>query len=231
MGHALARSEEYASSARDEVIERYRHLRRISKAHHSAILRFLSKDAVLGAARRLGLAHGRTFVLDDMDELTLAFDLAIHTAPAGRSRAIDRYARTAHCADGSDEALVLEAMRGARFGAISVKRRHPSAGLIVVDVFRDVEFWLVDEGLEGSLSEGMSLATRYYTPDRFAMTAGVVVPADLDFLATAVESAPYLMRKEPGEAIEDPRFAEAVYRTALAEGVMANVQYKDQDVA
>ncbi|MFZ0457280.1 MAG: hypothetical protein WAM17_02320, partial [Rhodoplanes sp.] len=47
-----------------------------------------SRDAILHQARRLGLADGKVLILDSMDELTLAFDLAIHTAPAGRSRAI-----------------------------------------------------------------------------------------------------------------------------------------------
>jgi hypothetical protein len=37
-------------------------------------------------------------------------DLAIHTAPPGRSRVIDRYARSAQLPPGSDEALMLEAM-------------------------------------------------------------------------------------------------------------------------
>jgi hypothetical protein len=100
---------------RAEVLTRYRHLREISKQHHSTALDFLSKDAVISQARRLGLAQGKTLILDSMDDLNLAFDLAIHTAPKDRSRAIDRYARAARLAPESDEALVLEAMRRARF--------------------------------------------------------------------------------------------------------------------
>jgi hypothetical protein len=65
-----------------------------------------------------------------MDDLNLAFELAIHTAPKDRSRAID-YARAVRLAPGSDEALVLEAMRCARFSIISFVRRHAVAGLIV----------------------------------------------------------------------------------------------------
>ena len=84
-----------AELGRTEVLARYRHLREISKQHHSAALDFLSKDAIISQARRLGLAQGKTLVLDSMDDLNLAFDLAIHTAPKDRSRAIDRYARAA----------------------------------------------------------------------------------------------------------------------------------------
>src|SRR6478735_5146603 len=134
--------------SRAEVLARYRHFRKISKQHHSAALDFLSKDAIISQARRLGLALGKTLVLDSMIDLTLAFDLAIHTAPKDRSRAIDRYARAARLAPGSDEELVLEAMRRARFSIIGILRRHDVAGLIVEDLFRGGELQLVGEGLE-----------------------------------------------------------------------------------
>jgi hypothetical protein len=85
---AVARPEALLSRA--EVLTRYRHLREISKRHHSAVLDFLAKDAIISQARRIGLAQGKTLVLDSIDDLNLAFDLAIHTAPKDRSRAIDR---------------------------------------------------------------------------------------------------------------------------------------------
>ncbi len=91
-----------ASSAallsRAEVLSRYRQLREISKRHHSAVLDFLSKDAIISQARRLGLAQGETLLLDSVDDLNVVFDLAIYTAPKDRSRAIDRYARAARLA-------------------------------------------------------------------------------------------------------------------------------------
>ena len=90
---AVARPEALSTCA--EVLTRYRHLREISKRHHSAVLDFLAKDAIIFQARRIGLAQGKTLVLDSIDDLNL-FDLAIHTAPKDRSRAIDRYARAAH---------------------------------------------------------------------------------------------------------------------------------------
>ncbi len=167
------------SPSRAEVLARYRELREIGKLHHSNVMDFLSKDAILHNGRRLGLVDGRLFILDSMDELTLAVDLAIHTAAPGRSRAIDRYARSARFAPGSDQALVLEAMRNARFTIIQVKCRHQSAGLVVTDLFRKTELWLVDEGLEKSLPDGAAFATRYFTPERFSMTAGVGMPVEL----------------------------------------------------
>jgi hypothetical protein len=222
-----ANEQQSPTSSRGEVLARYRHLREISKQHHSQAMHSLSKDAILQHARRLGLARGRTLVLDSMDELTFAFDLAIYTAPAGRSRAIERYARSAKFAVGSDEALVLETMCNAHFTLAIVQCRHQAAGLIVKDLLRNVEVWLVDEGLEKSLSAGSIFATRYYTPDRFSVTAGVVVPLGSDVFMSALEACPQLSRKSPIEALEDRRFAEALYRVAIADGIAESVIYQE----
>lgn len=215
------------SVSRDEVLARYRHLRDVSKRHNSAVLNFLSKDAVLQQARRLGLTQGKTLVLDDPDELNYAFDLAIHTAPTERSRAIDRYARSARFAPGSDDALMLDAMCRARFAVLSIVRRHETAGLVVNDLFRERELWLVDIGLESSVPDGSVFATRIYQPEAFAMTGGVNVPVDLELITDALDKVPQLLGKSHAAALNDRRFAEAIYRVALAGGVMQRIKYQD----
>jgi hypothetical protein len=222
---AVARPEALLSRA--ELLTRYRHLREISKQHHSTVLDFLSKDTIISQARRLGLAQGKTLVLDSMDDLNLAFDLAIYTAPKDRSRAIDRYASAARLAPESDESVVLEAMQRARFSIITLVRRHPVAGLMVKDLFRRVELWLVDEGLESSLPDGATLATRLYTLEGFAITAGILVPLDLELIEDAIADTPQLVRKRYEEVIDDRRFAEAIYRVALESGLMRQVAYQD----
>src|SRR5581483_1514375 len=163
----------------------------------------------------LGLAHGKTLLLEDMDELAYVFDLAIHTAPPSRTRVIDRYAQAVKFTPGSDEARVLEAMQAARFAILEVVRRHETAGLITLDVYREIEVWLVDIGLEASLSEGEILATRLYTPDRFSMTACVCVPFDLEILEDVLERMPRRLLVGDRSVIDDRYFAEAIYRGAL----------------
>ena len=54
--------------ARNAILARYRQLREISKRHHHDILKFISGNAMLQQARRLGLAQGRTLILDDMED-------------------------------------------------------------------------------------------------------------------------------------------------------------------
>jgi hypothetical protein len=234
MAHAAALREpnlygnDNALSGRGEVLARYRQLREMSKRHHHEMLKLISGDAMLHQARRLGLARGKTLILDDMEEMNYVFDLAIHTTLPGRSRAIDRYARSARFAAPSDEALVLEAMRAARFSILVIERRHQTAGLVATDLFRRAPVWLVDIGLESSMPDGGMIATRLFTPDRFAMTAGVNVPFDLAIIEDIHARLPRRLGETKLTAlIDDRRFAEVIYRVALAGGIMDRIAYQD----
>ena len=230
---ALARREYNAlendnlPQSRDAVLARYRQLRDISVRHHHEVLKFISDEALLRQARRLGLARGKTLILDDLEEMNYLCDLAIHTAAAGRSRAIDRYAASARLAARSDEALVLDAMRAARFSILVIERRHETAGLIATDVFRRAEVWLVDIGLESSMPDGAMMATRLFAPEQFAMTAGVNVPFDLDLIQDLYAELPRRLGQTKLTAVvDDWRFAEAIYRIALASGIRDRVSYQ-----
>ena len=141
---------------RADVLARYRHLRAIAVRHNSAAVGFVSRSMVLETAKRLGLTEGRMLVAGSEEEMTLVFDLALHAAREGRSRALDRYARATPPPSGSDEARMLDAMRHARFSIWRVERRHETAGLVIADVLREAEEWLVDEKLEASAPENTS---------------------------------------------------------------------------
>src|SRR5215208_5514421 len=53
-----------AAMTRDQILERYRHLREISTGHHSGALKFVPRQALLEHAKRLGLATGQTLVAE-----------------------------------------------------------------------------------------------------------------------------------------------------------------------
>ncbi len=213
--------------SRAEIIDRYRRFRAVNIRHNGAALKCLSSEALMEQARRLGLARRRTLILNSEDELALVYDLALYARQGGRKRPLDRYAASQRLAPDSEEALVLAAMLDARFALVRVERRHPEAGLIVRDLLREEEFWLVDEGLESSAPIGMKLATRVFSPDDFHMTAGVMVPLDGALVMSALERRPVLLRMDLDQKSEDRRFAEAIYREAIRAGVMERVRFQD----
>jgi hypothetical protein len=59
------------------------------------------------------------------------------------------------------------------------------------------------------------------------MTAGVLVPFDIELIEDAIADTPQLLRNRREELIDDRRFAEAIYRVALASGLMEQVAYQD----
>jgi hypothetical protein len=207
-----------AGSSRAEVIASYRHLRAISTRFHDEILQRVSTNALLWHGRRLGLVSGRTWSLEDEHDVDYAFDLAVHTAAPGKIRAVDRYAQATKFAPSSDEDLVLKAMRKAEFTLICVDKRHKTGGLIVTDICGPKKLWLMDEGLERSVPRNEMIATRLFTPGAFAMTCGVAVLVDATHFTAVLMDVPQLGDMDPDDAVHDPRFAEAVYRVALASG-------------
>src|SRR3954454_14424696 len=124
---------------RSEILSRYRRLRQISKEQHQAVLDIIAPDVMLDSTRRIDLTQGKTVVSDSEYEIGVAEDLAIYVARLGRSHPLDRYARAAGFAPGSDEVMVLEAMRRARFSLWRIERRHETAGLVLRDLLRDEE--------------------------------------------------------------------------------------------
>src|SRR3954463_3499460 len=216
-----------AEMSREEVLARYRHLRAISTHHHTEAVSFFSRPALLGRARQLGLAAGGRLAAESLDELTLACDLAIHAARPGHTRAVDRYAGAARLRPGSDEALVLEATRRARFSLWRVERRHGVAGLVVQDLLREDEAWLVDEAMERSAPAGMAAAMRLCTPETFAMTSGVIVPVDREALEKVFDEVLPRVRGSPDQVANDRRFATAIYRTAVARGLMERIGFEE----
>ncbi|CAH2603716.1 conserved protein of unknown function [Rhodovastum atsumiense] len=217
---------------RSEILARYRRLRQISKEQHEAVLDIIAQDVLLDWARRLDMTEGKAVVLESDNELTLPEDLAIYLPRLGRSHPLDRYAQVARFALGSDEAIVLAAMRRARFSLWRIERRHPTTGLILRDLLRDEETWLVDEAMEKNAPPGMEMAARLLQPASFAMTARIIVPIlpDLmtlpELMAEVFTRAPALRRLQGDVLAGDPRFAIGIYRAAVAAGAMDRVRFK-----
>ena len=211
---------------RREILARYRQLRQISKEQHQAVLDVVGLNIVLNWAKRLGLAQGRTLLLESELELVLAEDLAIYLSRPGRSHPLDRYARAARLAPGSDQAILLEAMRQAQFSLWRVERWHETTGLILRDLLRGGEAWLLDETLAKTAPPGLEFAARLLQPEASAMTARIIVPLVPGLMEQVFARTPVLQRV-PAEALAwEPQFAIGIYQAAVATGAIDAVRLK-----
>lgn len=119
-------------------------------------------------------------------------------------------------------------MRRSQFAILQIEQRHDAAGLIATDILRNSKVWLLDVGIESSFKDGELIATRLLTPGPFSMTAGVMVPFELEMLKPVSRLLPERIGNgQLSRAADDRRLAEAVYKVALADGVMDRTAYLD----
>ena len=206
---------------RTEVLTRYRRLRKLNRKHGNAIIKRLPKKTVLHWGKRIGLVRRKTFIASTMEEMTLGFDLAVYSTRSGKISPVERYRRSSKFAVGSEEALLLDAMCRSRFSFFLVKRRHLATGLILEDLLRQEEVWLVDEGLEQSAPDGTVFASRVTKPDAFHMTTGAPIPMTRDAIEDVAAVFPSLDASLADGA--NAKFVETVYRSAINHGLMDTV--------
>lgn len=168
--------------SRTETLARYRRLRQISTAQHEAVLDIIAPDILRDRAKRLDVTDGKAVALENSNEMTPPEDLAIYLPRPGRSHPLDRDARLTRFAPGSDQAIVLAAMRRARFALWRVERQHPATGLILRDLPRERESWLVDETMAKTARPGPEVAAPLLQPETCAMIARIIGPVLPDWM-------------------------------------------------
>jgi hypothetical protein len=144
----------------------------------------------------------------------------------GRSRAIERYARTTQLPHDSDEMRVLEAMCGTQFSIWRIERRHHIYGLIVTDLLRQMEIWLVDEAMTVSARNGLRFVGRLCHLQHFTITNGVAVPVVGALMEQVIADAMARRSTDLEHASGTTNFAAGIYRAALDDQVVDRVLFR-----
>jgi hypothetical protein len=220
------RGGEMHALSRAGLLGRYRRYRDLRKDIQTAALENIPHSSFLAYAKRIGLSDGKFLFTDDTVELTLAFDLAVYTAGAGRTRAIDRCARR-RAASKPDEALVLEALQASRFSIFRTIGRCEPAGVLLEDLMRGGAIPLLDEGLEMSAKPGEIFAMRVAPIEDFVISCGAVVPIDLATMEECIDVLLGAVSKSELAALADHRrFAASIYELAIELGLMNFITYR-----
>lgn len=164
-------------------------------------------------AKKLGLPVGEELAQLDEGELAYAFDLAIYTAPPGRSRAIDRVARQ-HASLKTEAVLVLNGLTHSWLSVFRVVGPHPEMGLVLEDMLLGGEVWVMDEVLEELGQPETVFAARVARVWGFAITCGVVARLD-EMMLAGFRGVIAEGGIDPATLTEDPRFARAMWQRAL----------------
>ncbi len=221
------RGGEMHAFGRADILGRYRRYRDLRMDIQTAALENIPHSNILAHAKRIGLSDGKVLFTDDIVELSLAFDLAVYTASAGRTRAIDRCARRRLPASKPDEALVLEALQASRFSIFRTIGRCEPAGVLLKDLMRGGAIPLLDEGLEKSAEPGGVFAMRVAPIEEFVITCGAVVPINPATMEECIDVLLGAASKSELAALADHRrFAASIYELAIELGLMNFITYR-----
>ncbi len=213
--------------SRTDILNRYRRYSDIRRDIQTATLKNVAASRLLTHAKRIGLSDGKVLFADNDVELTLVFDLAVYTSEAGRTRAIDRYARSRPSVSTPDVALVLQGLQASRFSVFGIVNKCVPAGILLEDLMRGGTTWLLDEGLEQSVKPGEVFAMRIAPVEQFAITCGAVVPLDIE---TFQEIVGFLIDRTPDVELatlaDHRRFAASIYELAIELGLTSFVAYR-----
>jgi hypothetical protein len=61
----------------------------------------------------------------------------------------------------------------------------------------------------------------------FAMTSGIIIPVDREVMGEVLDQVVPRVRGELGQVANDRRFATAIYRTAVANGLMERISFEE----
>ena len=84
----------------------------------------------------------------------------------------------------------------------------------------------MDEGFETSAPEGLAFASRLVKPDLYHMTTGALIPIDRSVMEDVAANFSF---RDGDTSVEEGRnvnFVEAVYRAAVAWGLMETMRFE-----
>jgi hypothetical protein len=212
-------------------LPRYQHLRQVGLPLNRRLVKTLSKRDLEDGGEKLGLLRGGTLVFETEDETSVLMDYCIHDVRRKGMNAVERFLAGSPPAAGSDELVLLGALRQAWFSLFAVEEAEPGVGVHVRDLLRDEALFLVDVGFGRSCGPGQVLATRVMAPEGIGMTTGAPLPVGVLWPAQRDKLVAGLKAEFPGVDFRRPTPEQAselsatVIRSCLRHGAAGHVSY------
>jgi hypothetical protein len=213
------------------LLTRYKHLRRLGLGLNNRLTETLTRDDLDEGGKKLGILKRGVLALDTEDEIAVLMDYCIHDVRRRGVNAVERYLASPPVTPESDELILLQALRQARYSLYTVESADPGVAVHVRDLLRDEPLFLVDVGLSRSATVGMILASRVMAPDGIGMTTGAALPAGVlspsrrtAFLAGLTATFGGVDFRHPSSE-EASELAAAIIRACLRQGAAERVAY------
>jgi len=161
------------SSADTEILDRYRSARAMSRALQIRMIKDLPQPALPECAKKLGLVKSGTLIINQDDEIAIAYDYCLHHFRRAGKNVIERTRETSTHAE---ETAWLDALATARFSIFMVESITPHRGAKLIDLIRGDAIDLIDLGLASTGQAGLILQGRIVTFDGIHLSSGTLIP-------------------------------------------------------
>jgi hypothetical protein len=214
-----------------ELLPRYKHLRQAGLELNNRLVKVVSRSVLDEGGKKLGILKRNVLTLDTEDETAVVMDYCLHDVRRRGLNAVERYLSESPAAADSDDWVLLQALRQARYSVFVVESAEPGVGIHVRDLLRDEPLFLVDVGLGSTAAAGMVLAGRVMAPEGIGMTTGAALPVGV---LSAAERDRFVGRLKAGflgldfgnpSPEEAGELAAAIIRACLQRGAAERIEY------
>jgi hypothetical protein len=215
------------------LLPRYKRLRHVAVPLNNRLVETVAKDVLDEGGKKLGILKGNTLVLDTEDEIVVLMDYCIHDVRRRGQNAVERYLAESPPAPDSDDMVLLQAMRQARYALLAVEAIERGVGVHVRDLLRDEPLFLTDIGFSTTAQTGAVMASRVMTVDGITMTtgaalpAGVLSPAQRAAFLDAIKASTGQVQVDNLRPTEASDLAAGIIRHCLRMGAAERIRYEE----
>ena len=216
----------------NELVNRYKQFRRITRKLHSTLPEYLSKRAFNTCGKKLGIMKNDILVFNDEEEMAVLMDYCIYDYRENGVNAVSQYLADSKLDADSDEYIVLKAMSESFYTLVQVEDVLPGTGVRVNDLLGEKQFLLIDIGFSETAEQEVVIATRILPFEDFVMTSGAALPIDQQALSAIFDFAVEHCGSEDGEYInvdmqEKADLTAAIIRLCLNKHSSSHIFYED----
>lgn len=222
-------------SAGDQL-DRYKHFRELGRRYNLDLIKQLPPPALPECGKKLGLYKAGTLILNQDDEIAIAYDYCLHHHRRAGKNLIERTLENSPPAPDSDEMIYLRALSSARFSLFRIEEILPHRGARLHNLVTGETVEVIDLSLSSTGMPGIILAGRLLPFDSFVMSSGVFIPIPEPIFESKIQ--PVIAKFIPEIPNASPSLSPAqwaafegqVLRIALHDGGEDNTFYTDMEV-
>ena len=216
----------------DELVNRYKQFRQITRKLHSTLPEYLSKRTFSDCGKKLGIMKNDTLIFNNKQDMAVLMDYCIYDYRENGTNAVSQHLADSKIETGTDEYKVLKAMSESFYTLVQVEEVLPGVGVRVNDLLGERQFLLIDIGFSETAKQKVVIATRLLPFEDFVMTSGAALPVDQQTLSEILDFAVEHYGSEDGRYInvdmqERAALTAQIIRLCLNQRSNSQIFYED----